>query len=116
VNALAHRIITSDHQSSSASTKIKAWTLGASDQARKVGLGHRLHGKMRSECLNAHWFLSLQAACDKLEAWRTQSNEERPHTAIGNIPLIKLAKSAGETSPPDPSAAEKSRFEWSEVG
>ena len=26
--------------------------------------------KLRSECLNAHWFLSLDDACEKLEAWR----------------------------------------------
>ena len=28
------------------------------------------NSKLRSECLNAHWFLSLQDACEKLEAWR----------------------------------------------
>lgn len=41
---------------------------------------------LRSECLNAHWFLSLQDACEKLEACRRHYNEERPHSAIGNIP------------------------------
>jgi putative transposase len=44
------------------------------------------NSKLRSECLNAHWFLSLQDACEKLEAWRRHYNEERPHSAIGNIP------------------------------
>jgi len=44
------------------------------------------NSKLRSECLNAHWFLSLQDACEKLEAWRGHYNEERPHSAIGNIP------------------------------
>jgi len=66
--------------------------------------------------LNAHWFLSLQDACEKLEAWRRHYNEERPHSAIGNIPPIMLANSAGETSPPDLSKAENSRPEWSKVG
>src|SRR3546814_6875906 len=55
--------------------------------------------KLRSDCLNAHWFLSLQDTCEKLEAWRRHYNEERPHSAIGNIPPIMLANSAGETSP-----------------
>src|SRR3546814_4689841 len=36
--------------------------------------------KLRSECLNAHWFLSLQDTCEKLEAWRRHYNEERPHS------------------------------------
>jgi putative transposase len=74
------------------------------------------NSKMRSECLNAHWLLSLEDACEKLEAWRKHYNEERPHSAIGNIPPIMLANSAGETSPPDLSKAENSRPEWSKVG
>ena len=74
------------------------------------------NSKLHSECLNAHWFLSLQDACEKLEAWRRHYNEERPHSAIGNIPPIMLANSASETSPPDLSKAENSRPKWSEVG
>ena len=58
------------------------------------------NSKLRSECLNAHWFLSIQDACEKLETWRRHYNEERPHSAIGNIPPITLAKSVGDTSPP----------------
>ena len=74
------------------------------------------NSKLRSECLNAHWSLSLEDACEKLEAWRRHYNEERPHSAIGNIPPIMLANSAGETSPPDLRKAENSRPTWSEVG
>ncbi|WP_429771131.1 IS3 family transposase [Aurantiacibacter flavus] len=74
------------------------------------------NSKLRSECLNAHWFLSLQDACEKLEAWRRHYNEERPHSAIGNIPPIMLANSAGVTSPPDLGKAENSRPERSKVG
>lgn len=74
------------------------------------------NSKLRSECLNAHWFLSLEDACEKLEAWRRHYNEERPHSAIGNIPPMMLANSAGETSPPDLSKAENSRPKWSDVG
>lgn len=58
------------------------------------------NSKLRSECLNAHWFLSLADACEKLERWRRHYNEERPHSAIGNIPPIMLAKPSGATSPP----------------
>lgn len=74
------------------------------------------NSKLRSECLNAHGFLSLEDACEKLEAWRRHYNEERPHSAIGNIPPIMLANSAGATSPPDLSKAENSRPGWSKVG
>jgi len=34
------------------------------------------NSKLRSECLNAHWFLNLKYACEKLEAWRRNHNEE----------------------------------------
>ena len=80
------------------------------------GFIEAFNSKLRSECLNAHWFLSLEDACEKLEAWRRHYNEERPHSAIGNIPPIMLANSAGETSPLDLSKAEKSSPEWSDLG
>jgi putative transposase len=42
------------------------------------------NGKFRSECLNTNWFLSLDEARQKCEAWRRDYNEVRPHSAIGN--------------------------------
>jgi putative transposase len=41
------------------------------------------NGRLRDECLNAHWFLSLADARAKIEAWRRHYNESRPHTALG---------------------------------
>ena len=41
-----------------------------------------LNGRFRSECLNAHWFLSLDDAKRKIEAWRQYYNEVRPHSAL----------------------------------
>jgi putative transposase len=40
------------------------------------------NGRLREECLNAHWFLSLEDARRKIEAWRAFYNEVRPHTAL----------------------------------
>jgi len=40
------------------------------------------NGRLRSECLNAHWFLSLDDAKRKIEAWRQYYNEIRPHSAL----------------------------------
>lgn len=42
------------------------------------------NGRLREECLNAHWFLSLDAARGKIEAWRTFYNESRPHSALAD--------------------------------
>jgi putative transposase len=33
--------------------------------------------------LNDHWFLSLEDAKEKIEAWRGHYNEERPHSSLG---------------------------------
>ena len=40
------------------------------------------NAKLRTECLNEHWFLSLEDARQTLEAWRREYNEERPHQAL----------------------------------
>ena len=51
-----------------------------------------LNGKFRAECLNANWFLSLDEARRKCEAWRRDYNEVRPHSAIGNKVPIMLTR------------------------
>jgi len=58
------------------------------------------NGKFRTECLNAHWFMSLDDARRKCEAWRRDYNEERPHSAIGNKGPIELVNRSGAHGPP----------------
>jgi putative transposase len=48
------------------------------------------NGRLGAECLNAHWFLTLADAQEKVEGWRRYYNEDRPHGAIGNKPPILL--------------------------
>ena len=57
------------------------------------------NSKLRSECLNAHWFMSLADTVEKLEAWRRDYNEERPHSAIGNNVPAALMKLPDASSP-----------------
>ena len=42
------------------------------------------NSQLRKECLNQHWFLSLNDAKEKIEAWRIDYNEVRPHGSLGN--------------------------------
>ena len=42
------------------------------------------NGSFRDECLNIHWFLSLDDAREKIETWRRDYNEFRPHSALDN--------------------------------
>ncbi len=58
------------------------------------------NGKFRAECLNAHWFLSLDDARAKMEEWRKDYNTVRPHSAIGNKPPISLMKGSSAAAPP----------------
>jgi putative transposase len=58
------------------------------------------NGSFRAECLNAHWFMSLADARQKMEDWRRDYNEVRPHSAIGNKPPITLMNCSAASSPP----------------
>ena len=58
------------------------------------------NGRFRAECLNAHWFLGLADAREKMEDWRRYYNEERPHGAIGNKAPIMLLNHDGVAGPP----------------
>ena len=42
------------------------------------------NGSLRDECLNVHWFTSLADAKEKLNAWRIDYNESRPHKALNH--------------------------------
>ena len=66
------------------------------------------NSKLRSECLNAHWFMSLDDARSKLEDWRKYYNEERPHSGIGQNTPIQLHKTGGASSPSLAKEAENS--------
>jgi putative transposase len=52
------------------------------------------NGRPRDECLNAHWFLSITDARAKIEAWRRDYNERRPHTSLGWMTPVKYAVAA----------------------
>jgi putative transposase len=55
------------------------------------------NGRLRGECLNAHWFLSLDDARRKIEAWRVFYNEARPHTALSWLTPSEFARRTAET-------------------
>jgi putative transposase len=43
------------------------------------------NGSYRDECLNINWFLSLEDAREKIEEWRREYNEWRPHSSLDNL-------------------------------
>ena len=40
------------------------------------------NGTFRDDCLNLHWFTSIEDAARTIEAWRRDYNEVRPHTSL----------------------------------
>jgi len=62
------------------------------------------NGRLRQECLDENWFTSLEDAKMKIEAWRKDYNEHRPHSSLGDETprgfaesweLSRTAKTAG---------------------
>ncbi len=43
------------------------------------------NGSLRDECLNVHWFEDLTDAKEKLQAWKSDYNENRPHRSLNNL-------------------------------
>jgi putative transposase len=50
------------------------------------------NSRLRQECPNEHWFLTVADAQEKLDAWRTDYNEKRPHSSLGNLTPEEYAR------------------------
>lgn len=59
------------------------------------------NGRFRQECLNAHWFLSLDEAKTKIEEWPQYYNEARPHSALQWATPSEFARQARERAESD---------------
>ncbi len=52
------------------------------------------NGSFRDECLNLHWFLSLDDAREKIEGWRVDYKEFRPHSSLSDRTSWEFAQVA----------------------
>jgi putative transposase len=41
--------------------------------------------RLRDECLNEHWFMSMQHSRSTIEGWRLEYNTERPYSSLGYL-------------------------------
>lgn len=53
------------------------------------------NGRFREECLNALRFLSLDDAKGKIEKWRQDNSERRPHAALDWLTPADFARHCG---------------------
>jgi putative transposase len=54
------------------------------------------NGRLRDECLNVNWFMSLSDARRKIESWRQDYNQERPHSSLRYMPPVEFARTVME--------------------
>ena len=50
------------------------------------------NGRLRDECLNEHWFVTLVQARSVIEAWRHEYNHERPKRVLGGLTPVEYAR------------------------
>ena len=82
--------ITVDNGPEFAGKALDAWAYARSVQLQFIEPGKPMHngsiesfnGRLRDECLNHHWFRSLDDARETIEAWRVDYNDHRPHSAL----------------------------------
>ena len=51
-----------------------------------------LNGKFRNECLNQHWFRTLDEAKYEIDLWRDHYNNVRPHSSLNYMPPVEYAR------------------------
>jgi putative transposase len=49
------------------------------------------NASLRKECLNVHWFQTLEEAKQKIEQWRKEYNGFRPHSSLDNLTPTEYA-------------------------
>jgi len=63
------------------------------------------NGRLRDECLNEHWFLTLAHAQETIEDWRIDYNQRRPHSALGNLTPLEFSRLQEDTQIKQPEPA-----------
>lgn len=59
------------------------------------------NGRLRDECLNQYWFLSLEHARRIIEEWRADYNTARPHSSLGYLTPDEYTSQEVEKFSPD---------------
>ena len=63
------------------------------------------NGRLRDECLNEHWFLTLADARRLIEDWRMDYNRSRPHSSLGNLTPLEFRRLLEDTPIKQPESA-----------
>ena len=94
------RSITVDHGTEFMSRALEDWAYRRGVQLDFIRPGNpwkmrsskSFNGRLRDECLNVHQFTSLADAQAKIEAWRVDYNQRRPHSSLGHLTPNEFAE------------------------
>ena len=53
------------------------------------------NARLRDECLNTNWFMSVRHAREVIEVWQVDYNEVRPHSSLRGMSPKEYAGAAG---------------------
>lgn len=67
------------------------------------------NGRLRAECLNGHWFLNLRDAARIIGQWRTDYNDNRPHSSLGDRTPSQFRSECESSSCDSPEMPEETR-------
>ena len=92
------RSITVDHGTEFQSRALEDWAYRRGVQLDFIRPGKPIenafiesfNGRLRDECLNVHQFVSIADAQAKIEAWRRDYNQYRPHGSLGHLTPIEF--------------------------
>jgi putative transposase len=99
------RSITVDHGTEFMSRALEDWAYQRGVQLDFIRPGkpvenafiESFNGRLRDECLNVHQFTSIDDAKAKIEGWRIDYNQRRPHSSLGHLtPNEYVARRQGQ--------------------
>ncbi len=103
--------ITTDNGSEFAGRAMDTWAHEAGVQLDFIRPGRPVensyiesfNGRLRDECLNGEVFFNLMDAREKLERWRCDYNQKRPHSALADRTPEEFVRGIGVGPSPSPS-------------
>ena len=68
------------------------------------------NGRLRDECLNEHWFMSIAHARNVIEEWRREYNTERSKKSLGGLTPDQYAKQLARRAVTMPEDSRSARY------
>lgn len=65
---------------------------------RVLSMVESFHNSFRRECLTQHYFIDITDAQQQIEQYRSEYNNDRPHSSLGNVPPAHFRATVATTA------------------